>query len=64
LNEAVESDSALINSDPYGEGWILKIEPSSLDDDLGNLMKADAVAEWLKGEVERAEKGAEGAKEE
>ncbi len=63
LNEEVESDSAIINKDPYGEGWILKIKPSNLDGDLGNLMKGDAVEPWLKGEVERAKKGAEGAKE-
>jgi len=63
LNEEVESDSAVINKDPYGEGWILKIKPSNLDGDLGKLMKGDAVGEWLKGEVEKAKKGAEGAKE-
>ena len=64
LNEEVESDSAVINKDPYGEGWILKIKPSNLDGDLGNLMKGGAVGEWLKSEVEKAKKGAEGAKEE
>jgi glycine cleavage system H protein len=63
LNEAVESDSAIINKDPYGEGWILKIKPSNLDGDLGSLMKGDAVEPWLKGEIEKAKKGAEGAKE-
>ncbi len=64
LNEEVESDSAVINKDPYGEGWILKIKPSNLDEDLGSLMKGEAVEPWLKGEIERAKKGAEGAKEE
>ena len=63
LNEAVETDSTLINSDPYGEGWILKIEPSNKDEDLGNLMQGAAVAEWLKGEVAKAKEGAEGAKD-
>ena len=64
LNEEVESDSTLVNSDPYGQGWILTIEPSNLDEDLGKLMKGDAVAPWIKAEDERAKKGAEGAKEE
>ncbi len=64
LNEEVESDSALINSDPYGEGWILKIKPTNLDGDLANLMQGDAMAPWLKGEVAKAKKGAAGAKEE
>jgi glycine cleavage system H protein len=64
LNEEVESDSTLVNSDPYGQGWILTIEPSNLDEDLGKLMKGDAVAPWIKAEAEKAKKGAEGAKEE
>jgi glycine cleavage system H protein len=64
LNEEIESESALINKDPYGEGWILKIKPSNLDEELKGLMQGDAMVEWLKGEIEKAKKGAEGAKEE
>jgi glycine cleavage system H protein len=64
VNEELDSDSSLVNKDPYGEGWVLKIAPSNLDGDLGKLMKGDAVVPWLKGEIEKAEKGAEGAKEE
>ena len=26
FNEALESDPAIINSDPYGEGWIIRIK--------------------------------------
>ena len=63
LNEAVETDSTLINSDPYGEGWILKIEPSNKDEDLGNLMQGAAVVEWIKAEAQKAKEGAEGAKD-
>ena len=37
-----------INTDPYGEGWIAKIEPSNLEADLANLMDAAAYAEYLK----------------
>ncbi|MGQ9629284.1 MAG: glycine cleavage system protein GcvH [bacterium] len=56
VNQDLDSDSTLINKDPYGEGWILKIQPSNLDEELGNLMKGDAVKDWLKGEIERAER--------
>ena len=64
VNEGLDSDSSLVNSAPYGEGWVLKIEPSNLEEDLGKLMKGDAVVPWLEGEIEKANKGAEGAKEE
>ena len=55
INEELENDSTLINKDPYGEGWIVLIEPGNLDADLGNLMQGDAVREWLEAELKRAE---------
>jgi glycine cleavage system H protein len=38
LNEALESNPELVNSDPYGEGWMVKIKvsnPNELDELLG-----------------------------
>jgi glycine cleavage system H protein len=29
VNESLEGDPELINSDPYGEGWVARIKPSS-----------------------------------
>lgn len=34
-------DPSLVNSDPYGDGWIVKVEISNLAD-LDNLMDAEA----------------------
>jgi glycine cleavage system H protein len=41
-NEEVEWESALVNEDPYGEGWLAKIEASDLGE-LDHLLKADSV---------------------
>lgn len=41
VNEALEDDPALVNSDPYGEGWIVEIRPENADD-LANLLDAEA----------------------
>lgn len=41
VNEGLEDDPALVNSDPYGEGWILEIRPENADD-LANLLDAEA----------------------
>ena len=41
VNEALEDDPALVNSDPYGEGWIIEIRPENADD-LANLLDAEA----------------------
>lgn len=41
VNEGLEEDPALVNSDPYGEGWIIEIRPENADD-LANLLDAEA----------------------
>ena len=28
MNEAVDADSSLVNKDPYGEGWMIKVKVS------------------------------------
>ncbi len=38
-NVEVEQNPELINSDPYGEGWLVVIEPSGKDE--GALLSAD-----------------------
>ena len=55
INEDLEDDTSLINSDPYGEGWILVIEASDLDGDLGNLINGDAVADCIDSQLQKAE---------
>ena len=40
VNEDLEDCPELINSDPYGEGWIFKMEPDKIDD-VNALMNAD-----------------------
>lgn len=45
-NVGLEADPSLINTDPYGEGWIFKVrlnDPSSVED----LMDADAYSGLL-----------------
>jgi glycine cleavage system H protein len=39
VNEALTDDPEAINNDPYGEGWIVKLEPSG---DEGELLTPDA----------------------
>jgi glycine cleavage system H protein len=45
VNTSVADDPAIVNNDPYGEGWILKIEPS---DDEPELMEATQYAAMVK----------------
>ncbi|MDH3758193.1 MAG: glycine cleavage system protein GcvH [Gammaproteobacteria bacterium] len=39
VNDALSDDPEAINNDPYGEGWIVKLEPSG---DEGELLSPDA----------------------
>ena len=61
INEELEDDTSLINTDPYGEGWIIVIEASDLDSDLGKLIHGDAVADFIDREIKRAEEEKAGA---
>jgi glycine cleavage system H protein len=46
-NPAVMSDPTLINRDPYGEGWLVIVEPSQLEAELSGLVHGAAVQPWL-----------------
>ena len=58
INEEMEEDTSLINTDPYGEGWILVIEAEDEDElqsELENLIHGDAVRDFIDREVAKAE---------
>lgn len=45
VNEALSDDPEKINADPYGEGWIVKMQVPDLDE--GELMSPDAYQKLL-----------------
>ena len=46
VNTLLESNPEIINSDPYGDGWLFELELTD-DVDLDDLLDADAYAEQL-----------------
>lgn len=40
LNPELEDAPELVNSDPYGKGWIIKVKPANIED-LDSLLSAD-----------------------
>ena len=57
VNYDLESDSTVINKDPYGDGWVMTMTPSDLDGELPGLIKGiDAVTDLIKRHIEKAEK--------
>jgi glycine cleavage system H protein len=47
INEELLDSPELINEDPYGEGWIAKLEPTNLEAELNNLMNEDEYKEHV-----------------
>jgi glycine cleavage system H protein len=46
VNKELESEPELLNTDPYGEGWIVEIKPDNRAE-LDSLLAADAYATFL-----------------
>ena len=46
VNDALDDDPSLVNSDPYGDGWMVRIRVSDAGE-LDDLMDADAYAEHV-----------------
>ena len=41
VNVAIEENPELVNKEPYGEGWLIKLKPTKKED-IDNLLDADA----------------------
>ena len=51
INEELEEDTSLINKDCYGEGWILVIEASRLQEELATLYHGESVVGFIESEM-------------
>ena len=47
-NEALADNPELVNSDPYGEGWLIKIKPNDVAD-VDGLLDAEAYQAAING---------------
>ena len=55
-NQNLEENPELINESPYEKGWICKISPSNLQEELKNLLKGESLFEFMKSEIDRVKK--------
>jgi len=46
INDRLDKEPALVNSDPYGAGWMIRIKPSDASE-LDALIKADGYAKHI-----------------
>lgn len=61
VNDTLPETPETINEDPYGDGWMIKVEIADMDE-LKDLMTAEEYAEYV--EKEREEEGEEEEDEE
>ena len=53
-NENVIENPRLINTDPYGEGWLIEIEADDLESQVQNFIQGkQSVLDWFESEFEK-----------
>jgi len=52
VNEALRQKPELVNQDPYGKGWFVKIEVTDFEADKENLLGPEAYFEVMKRKIE------------
>ncbi len=53
INEALLDAPETLNSDPYGEGWMLKLRPSDLAGEQEKLLDAAAYSQHVEDEASK-----------
>ncbi len=57
-NDTVEDNAGLLNSSPYGEGWLVKVKPADQGNAKSSLVQGEAVTTGFEAYIE--EKGFDG----
>lgn len=52
VNAKLVENPTLANSDPYGEGWMVMLQPEKLEEELGNLLHGEKTVERYKADIE------------
>lgn len=51
VNEDIEDDLGLMAEDPYGDAWLILVEPSNLEEDLEKLNHGDELKSWFEEDI-------------
>jgi len=49
INDELTESPELLNQDPYGKGWLARINLKDFNKDLKKLMTAQQYADYIKG---------------
>jgi glycine cleavage system H protein len=60
INSNLQKKPTLINEDPYGDGWMIKIKPTgNVNKELNSLNHGNNLLNWIKKEIDEKVKGKE-----
>ena len=54
-NDRVLQNPLLVNEEPYGNGWLVKIEPTNWEEESEAMVFGDNLPGWVEQEIERFE---------
>ncbi len=54
-NDRVLQNPLLVNEEPYGNGWLVKIEPTNCEKESETMVSGDKLPGWAEQEIERFE---------
>ncbi len=52
VNENLASDAQLLNRSPYRDGWVIKMKPENLEEDLADMLTGDAALDAYRAKIE------------
>ncbi len=53
VNGAALSNPSLLNNDPYGKGWLLKVKTDNIGQESKNLLSGNSARKWMEDVSER-----------
>jgi glycine cleavage system H protein len=60
VNSTLKDRPEVINTDPYGDGWLVLVSPSHLEEDRRHLMTAERYFELMKSKLKELRKNSKG----
>ena len=52
VNEELAADAQLLNRSPYNKGWVVKMKPQNLTEDMSDLVTGDAAVDAYRAKIE------------
>lgn len=53
VNEALANDATIVNRSPYKHGWIVKMRPTNMDEELQSLLTGQAAVDAYRERIEK-----------